>query len=178
MAAREGLGFESAIESDCASVAEPVLALIEAGIEIHCLRDLTRGGLASAVVEIAETAGRDIELDETAIPVRDDVGAACELLGLDPLHVANEGRFAAFVAPADAERALALLRDHAVSGGAAIIGSVADGTSGQRVVPRRARRRAGRRHAQRRAAAADLLTGTLATRDVGRIRHDAVNPAR
>ena len=97
MAAREGLGFETAIDSDCAPLAAPVLALLEAGIAVHCLRDLTRGGLASALVEIAETAGLAIDLDERAVPVREDVGAACELLGLDPLHVANEGRFVAFV---------------------------------------------------------------------------------
>ena len=124
MAAREGFGFETAIESDCAPLAAPVLALLEAGIAVHCLRDLTRGGLASAMVEIAETAGVSIALDEAAIPVRDDVAAACELLGLDPLHVANEGRFIAFVPPADAERAVAVLRRNAISEQARIIGFV------------------------------------------------------
>jgi hydrogenase expression/formation protein HypE len=131
MAAREGLGFETAIESDCAPVAGPVLALIEDGIGLHCLRDLTRGGLASAAVEIAETAGLSIELNEAAIPVRDAVAAACELLGLDPLHVANEGRFVAFVAAADAERAVALLRDHPQTKNAVVIGRVADDTGGR-----------------------------------------------
>jgi hydrogenase expression/formation protein HypE len=127
MAAREGLGFETTIESDCAPLAAPVLALIEAGVGVHCLRDLTRGGLASAMVEIAETAGCAIALDEVAIAVRADVVAACELLGLDPLHVANEGRFAAFVAPADAERAVAVLRQHPVAATAAVIGGVCEG---------------------------------------------------
>lgn len=130
MAAREGLGFETAIESDCAPVAESVLALIEAGIGLHCLRDLTRGGLASAAVEIAEAAGLGIDLEETAIPVREDVSAACELLGLDPLYVANEGRFVAFVADTDAERAVALLRNQAQSKDAVIIGRVADAMRG------------------------------------------------
>jgi len=110
MAAREGLAFESAIESDCAPLAEPVLALLDAGIDVHCLRDLTRGGLASAVIEIAGAAGVHVDLDERAIPVRPDVQGACEILGLDPLYVANEGRFVAFVAPQDAERALGILR--------------------------------------------------------------------
>jgi hydrogenase expression/formation protein HypE len=130
MAAREALGFESAIESDCASLAVPVLALFEAGIEVHCLRDLTRGGLASAAVEIAEAAGRSIAMNETAIPVREDVGAACELLGLDPLHVANEGRFLAFVPPRDAERAVAILRAHPATVGATVVGEVGDAGAG------------------------------------------------
>jgi hydrogenase expression/formation protein HypE len=131
MAAREALGFETVVESDCASVAAPVLGLIEAGIAVRCLRDLTRGGLASALVEIAETAALSIAIVEASIPVRDDVMAACELLGLDPMHVANEGRFVAFVPPDEAERAVAILRRYPVSDGAAIIGSVSAEPSGQ-----------------------------------------------
>ena len=131
MAARENLGFESAIESDCAPLVSTVLALIEAGIAIHCLRDLTRGGLASALVEIAETAHVAIELEDDSIPVRDDVRAACELLGFDPIHVANEGRFVAFVDKSDAERSLAILKDHEVSQGAMIAGSVLAEPGGQ-----------------------------------------------
>jgi len=131
MAAREGLGFESEIASDCAPLAEPVLALIEAGIGVHCLRDLTRGGLASALVEIAETAAIAIRIEEAAVSVRNDVAAACEVLGLDPLHVANEGRFVAFVAAEDAERALAILRDHSVSVGAGAIGRVVEDRPGR-----------------------------------------------
>jgi hydrogenase expression/formation protein HypE len=126
MAVREGLQFESAIESDSAPVAEPVLALVKAGIEIHCLRDLTRGGLASALNEIAEAAGVKIAVEQKSIPVREDVHAACEMLGLDPLHVANEGRFIAFVAAKDAERALEILRQHEVSASAALIGRVVE----------------------------------------------------
>lgn len=131
MASREGFGFETAIESDCAPLAAPVLALFEAGVDVRCLRDLTRGGLASAAVEIAETAGISIVLEESAIPVRDEVAAACEILGLDPLHVANEGRFAVFVPAADAERTLEVLRAHPVSVGAARIGEVRDGPPGR-----------------------------------------------
>lgn len=131
MAAREGLGFETTIKSDCAPLAEPVLALFAAGIAPHCLRDLTRGGLASAAVEIAETAGCALALEEVAIPVRAEITAACELLGLDPLHVANEGRFLAFVAPEDAERTVAILRRHPVAGGASIIGAVQSAPKGQ-----------------------------------------------
>jgi hydrogenase expression/formation protein HypE len=125
MAAREGLQFESAIESDCAPLVEPVMALIEAGVTIHCLRDLTRGGVASATVEIAEATGLHIRLDEQAIPIREDVRGACEILGFDPLYVANEGRFIAVVPEAVAARALTILRRHEVSRDALAIGVVA-----------------------------------------------------
>jgi hydrogenase expression/formation protein HypE len=132
MAVREGLGFESEIESDTAPLAATVMELIEAGIELHCLRDPTRGGLATTLVEIAEAAGLDIDVDESAIPISEQVRGACEILGLDPLYVANEGRFVAFVPGDAAERALAVLR-HAPGGvGAAIIGQV--GSSGNRGV--------------------------------------------
>lgn len=125
MTVREGLKFDTTIESDSAPVHAVVLALVRAGIEIHCLRDLTRGGLASALNEIAESAGVKIALDAEFIPVREDVHAACELLGLDPLNVANEGRFVAFVAAHDAARALQILYSDAASAGAMQIGTVA-----------------------------------------------------
>ncbi|HEY5082808.1 MAG TPA: hydrogenase expression/formation protein HypE [Bauldia sp.] len=131
MAARESLGFESVIESDCASVAEPVLTLLKAGIDLHCLRDLTRGGLASALVEIAETAGVAIAIEERAIPVRADVASACEILGLDPFHVANEGRFVAFVPADQASSALKIMSRHQVSAGAAMIGTIVTGAAGR-----------------------------------------------
>jgi hydrogenase expression/formation protein HypE len=124
MAVREGLQFESAIESDSAPVHAAVLNLIKAGTEIHCLRDLTRGGLASALNEIAEAAGVKIAVEQKLIPVREEVRAACEILGLDPLQVANEGRFVAFVAAKDAEAALELLRGQDGSANAALIGKV------------------------------------------------------
>jgi hydrogenase expression/formation protein HypE len=130
MAAREGLEFESTIESDCASLADPVLKLLDEGIEVHCLRDLTRGGLASALVEIAEAARLHIRIEEQAIPVREDVRGACEILGFDPLYVANEGRFVCFVAPGDAGRALELMRSHPLCAQAVNIGSVAEDPAG------------------------------------------------
>jgi hydrogenase expression/formation protein HypE len=126
MAVREGLTFETTIESDCAPLAEPVLALLGRGLDVHCMRDLTRGGLASALVEIADVAGRPITIEEPAVPVADEVRAACEILGLDPLYVANEGRFVVFTAPDDADAALAALRAHPVSAGAAAIGRVTE----------------------------------------------------
>jgi hydrogenase expression/formation protein HypE len=124
MSVREGLQFESAIQSDCAPLAGPVLALIEAGLQVHCLRDLTRGGLASALNEIAEAARVQINIEEAVIPVEEQVRGACEILGFDPLYVANEGRFAAFVPAGEAERALHILRSHAGSRGAVRIGEV------------------------------------------------------
>ncbi len=124
MAMREGLSFESTIESDCAPLWEPVASLLEAGIEIHCLRDLTRGGLSSGLIEIAETAQLRISIDELAIPVREDVAGACEILGLDPLYLANEGRFIAIVPEHETARALDTLNRHAVSSGAVRIGQV------------------------------------------------------
>jgi hydrogenase expression/formation protein HypE len=122
MAVREGLEFESLIESDCAPLNGPVQALLDAGVEVHCLRDLTRGGLASGLCEIAESACVHIHIDESAVPVNEDVRGACEILGFDPLYVANEGRFVAFVAPKDAHHALAVLGDEA-----RVIGSVCSG---------------------------------------------------
>jgi hydrogenase expression/formation protein HypE len=126
MAVREGLAFESAIESDSAPLAEPVLQLLRAGVEIHCLRDLTRGGLTSVLNEIAEAAGLTLQVEEKLIPVREDVRAACEILGLDPLQVACEGRFAVFVLEQDAGRALEILLEQPAGWGACKIGRVSD----------------------------------------------------
>ena len=126
MAVREGLGFESAIESDSAPLAELVLQLLHAEIEVHCLRDLTRGGLTSVLNEIAEAANLAIIVEESRIPVREDVHAACEILGLDPLQVACEGRLAAFVPERQAELALKVMRAHASGRDACLIGKVSD----------------------------------------------------
>jgi hydrogenase expression/formation protein HypE len=125
MAAREGLEFESAIESDCAPLADLVMDLIAAGVEIHCLRDLTRGGLASALVEIAEAGSVSVRIDEATIAVRGDVQGACEILGFDPLYLANEGRFVAFVAAPDAELARGVMNAHSPGDDARVIGNVA-----------------------------------------------------
>jgi hydrogenase expression/formation protein HypE len=122
MAVREGLEFESAIESDSAPLAAPVLALLDAGIELHCLRDMTRGGLTSVLNEISEGSGLALEIDEPRVPVREDVRAACEVLGLDPFQVACEGRFALFLPQQDMNRALEILMRFPVSSGAGFIG--------------------------------------------------------
>lgn len=111
MSAREGLEFESDIESDSAPLAETVLALLQAGIEPHCLRDCTRGGLTSVLNEIAESAGLTLRIEENLVPVREDVRGACEILGLDPFQVACEGRFVLWLAPEQAARAIGVLRE-------------------------------------------------------------------
>ena len=130
MAKREGLSFETEIESDCAPLADTVLRLIETGIEIHCLRDLTRGGLATSLVEIAQTAGKNIRIDENIIPVHPAVQAACEILGFEPVYIANEGRFVAFVPGKDIDRALKTLTDKKLWPDSKVIGRVTDEKGG------------------------------------------------
>ncbi|HEX6472127.1 MAG TPA: hydrogenase expression/formation protein HypE [Streptosporangiaceae bacterium] len=123
LSVREGLGFDGEIASDTRPLHDLVAAMIEAGgADVHALRDPTRGGLASALVELAETSGVGVEVDEGAIPVPGTVAAACELLGLDPLHVANEGCLVAFVAPEAALEVLAAMRAHPAGAQARPIG--------------------------------------------------------
>jgi len=124
MAAREGLEFESTITSDSACLVPLVERLTASGVEIHVLRDPTRGGVASALNEIASASRVAIALDEEALPVPENVRAACEMLGLDPLYVANEGILLAIVPEADATRALDTLRSHALGRDSAVIGRV------------------------------------------------------
>ena len=131
MAQRENLRFESEINSDCAPLHREIAALLESGIEIHCLRDLTRGGLASALIEISEAAACEIEIVESAISVSEPVRAACELLGFDPLHVANEGRFVAFVPAKFAEQALDVLKSSATHNSPQVIGTVGNSANPQ-----------------------------------------------
>ena len=126
MAVREGLAFENEIESDCAALWSLVAALLDEGVRIHCMRDLTRGGLATALVEVAEAGGVAVRLEEAAIPVREDVRGACELLGFDPLYVANEGRLVAIVPASDSKRALAVMRAHPLGSGASVVGTVVE----------------------------------------------------
>ncbi len=130
LSVRQGLEFESPILSDSANVWPAVEALLNAGIEVHCLRDLTRGGLATTLNEIAGDRGICIKLEETLMPVEETVESACEILGLDPLYVANEGRFAAFVPSAQTEAALEVLRKVPVSQGAVSVGKVEESPRG------------------------------------------------
>ena len=124
MASREGLGFSSPIVSDTAALHRLIADLLASGVEVHVLRDPTRGGLATTLNEIAAQSGVGMMLSEAAIPLRPEVAGACELLGLDPLYVANEGKLVAIVSGTDAARALAALRAHPLGREAAIIGAV------------------------------------------------------
>ncbi|MCC7385338.1 MAG: hydrogenase expression/formation protein HypE [Deltaproteobacteria bacterium] len=123
LSAREGFQFDQAPPSDCAPLWSLVEAMIRAG-ELHCLRDLTRGGLAAALNEIALDAGRVLRIDETKVPVIEAVRGATELLGLDPLHVANEGRLVAIVPERSASTVLAAMRAHPLATDATVIGRV------------------------------------------------------
>jgi hydrogenase expression/formation protein HypE len=130
MAVREGIRLETTLESDCAPLAQTVLRLFDEGVPVHCLRDLTRGGLASALVEIAEASGLAFHIHEDLIPVHETVRAVCEILGLDALHVANEGRFVAFVPAGHSERVLDVLQRDPLAAGARQIGTVQEATPG------------------------------------------------
>ena len=125
MSVREGLEFESSIRSDCAALNDLIVdALAAGGRAVHAMRDPTRGGLASTLNEIAAASRVGVAIDEAALPVRPEVQAACELLGLDPVYVANEGKAVFFVAPEAADRVLAALRAHPLGSEAASIGRV------------------------------------------------------
>jgi hydrogenase expression/formation protein HypE len=136
MTQREGLQFDSPLASDCAPLHGLVAGLLAALPQgtLHCLRDPTRGGLATALNELAARSGAGIEIDETALPVREAVRGACELLGLDPLYVANEGKLVAIVAPEAAEAALAALRSHQYGRHAVAIGRVTEAHAGRVVL--------------------------------------------
>jgi hydrogenase expression/formation protein HypE len=124
MLARGNLALELDVESDTAPVHELTAALCALGADLRWMRDPTRGGLATTLNELADGAGATVVLEDRAIPVRDDVRAACELLGIDPLYVANEGKLVAVVAPGAAETALAALRAHTLGANAAIVGEI------------------------------------------------------
>lgn len=124
MSVREGLEFESLIESDTAPLNGLVGTMLAACADIHVLRDPTRGGVTSALTEIAQSAGVGMLLDEARIPIDEAVRAACEILGLDPLYVANEGRLLAVVSAGDGTRVLAAMRAHPLGAGAMDIGEV------------------------------------------------------
>src|SRR5262245_1467151 len=130
MSVREGLEFETPIQSDTAPLNGLVHGMMAASNAIHVLRDPTRGGVASALNEIAESAGVGIVIEESAIPVSSEVQGACEILGLDPLYVANEGKLIAFVGRQDADRVLAAMRVHHLGREAAIIGEVVEDHAG------------------------------------------------
>lgn len=130
MSSRENLTFETHVESDSAALHGLVADLVAAVDDIHCLRDPTRGGLATTLNEIAAQSGVGMRLHEDEIPVKPAVNAACELLGLDPLYVANEGKLVCICAAAEAERALAAMQRHPLGRDAAIVGEVVEDPDG------------------------------------------------
>jgi len=144
LASRENLQFSTVIQSDSAALADLVACMVRAVPDIHCLRDPTRGGLATTLNELARQSGVGMMIQEDAIPVKPSVKAACELLGLDPLYIANEGKLVCLCPPEQAEALLAVMRRHPLGREAAIIGEVvadpdglvrmATGFGGHRVV--------------------------------------------
>ena len=121
---REGLSFSTKLQSDCAPLNKLVADIIKVSPQIHCLRDPTRGGLATTLNELATQSKAGIKIEEEKIPVREEVYAACEMLGFDPLHVANEGKLVAIVAPEDADAVLGRMQQNIYGRDAAIIGEV------------------------------------------------------
>jgi hydrogenase expression/formation protein HypE len=124
MSVREGIEFETVLASDTVSLADLTQTMLEACPTIRCMRDPTRGGLSSALNELAAASRVGVRLSEAAIPIRPEVHAACEMLGLDPLYVANEGKLIAVVPPAEADRLLEVMRRHPLGRDTAIIGEV------------------------------------------------------
>ncbi len=121
---REGLSFSTQLESDCAPLESLVAEMLEASLDIHCLRDPTRGGLATTLNELAKQSKVSVRIEEEKIPIREEVLAACEMLGFDPLYVANEGKLVAIVSAKDADKILKAMRENHYGTGAAIIGEV------------------------------------------------------
>lgn len=130
LAKREGLEFETEIVSDSAALHDMVAAMLNVSTEIRCMRDPTRGGVSSSLNEIAQRSGVSIQLEESTIPVRDQVKGACELLGLDPLYVANEGKLLAIVPHEAAGAVLEAIRRHPCGAQGAIIGTIGEGRAG------------------------------------------------
>ena len=137
MSQREGLKFSMTLKSDCAPLNKLVSQMLEVSSRIHCLRDPTRGGLATTLNELARQSNAGIVIEETKIPAKEEVKAACELLGLDPIYVANEGKLVAIVDPADADKILARMKKNRYGRDAAVIGEVTNQHPGKVVMKTR-----------------------------------------
>lgn len=129
MCERNGLGFEGDIKSDCASLNGLIECMLEACTDIHVLRDATRGGIAAVLNEIAQASNVSIKINENSIPVSDEISGVCELLGLDPLYIANEGKLCAFVPEQYADKVLEAMKDHPLGVNSSIIGKVVEGNN-------------------------------------------------
>jgi hydrogenase expression/formation protein HypE len=134
LCSREGLGLKSEILSDSAPLASLVQKILKASPNIHCMRDATRGGLGAILAEISKQSKTLINVDEAAIPVRDEVRGICEILGLDPLYIANEGKLVVFCAEKDAAKVLKAMKKHAYGKNAAIVGKVEKKSGAGRVI--------------------------------------------
>jgi len=128
LAARESIETNPPVVSDCAPLWQLVTMLLEADIEIHAMRDPTRGGLATTLVEISEKNNLQIQIDEGKIPINSQVQTLCDIYGFDPLYMANEGKMVFFVPPGFGERTINELKKHSLGKNASLIGSVSDGT--------------------------------------------------
>jgi len=131
---RQGLSFSTTLESDCAPLGKMVAGMLKASTNIHSLRDPTRGGLATTLNELAKQSGVSIRIDESKIPVRDEVIGACEMLGLDPLYIANEGKMIVIASAKDCDKILAAIKSNKYGKNAAVIGEVASGQPGRVVM--------------------------------------------
>ncbi|CAG0911442.1 unnamed protein product, partial [Cyprideis torosa] len=140
MTARHQLEIDSPIQSDVACLHGAMQAMIDAGIDLHCARDLTRGGLATTLLELADAADQSIQIDEAAIPLLPEAQSLCRLLGFDPLYLANEGAMAVFVAADEAERCVEVLNANGCPRAAAV-GRVAAGEGVELLTPYGSRRR-------------------------------------
>lgn len=134
LCSRQDLGFSSAVLSDSAPLGGLVQEMVSASPHIHCMRDCTRGGLGAVLAELAGQSGRDIVVREGDIPVRDSVRGVCEILGLDPLYLANEGKLVALCAPGEAPAVLAAMHGHGLGRDAAVIGTVGEAGRGRAVL--------------------------------------------
>jgi hydrogenase expression/formation protein HypE len=134
LSTREGLAFDTPVQSDSAALNHLLLKLVRALPDVHVLRDPTRGGIATTLNEIAESSNAGIELEEAAIPVRPEVAGGCSFLGLDPLYLANEGKFLCILPEAQAEQALAIMRDDPLGADACRIGAVTEADAGRVVL--------------------------------------------
>ncbi|WFR58109.1 hydrogenase expression/formation protein HypE [Anaerocolumna sp. AGMB13025] len=122
------MGIENTIQSDCAPLRAMVKNLLEHDIKVHCMRDVTRGGLATVLNEVASSSSCGVEINETSLPISSEVRGFCDILGLDPLYMANEGKLIAVVPKAQAEKALALIKKSKYGENAAIIGKIKEGS--------------------------------------------------
>jgi hydrogenase expression/formation protein HypE len=134
MSVRAGIEFETTLESDSAPLADLVRVMLAACPGIRCMRDPTRGGLSSALNELADASGVGVKLDEASIPMRAEVRSACDMLGLDPLYVANEGKLIAVAPPGSADKVLAAMRAHPLGTNSAKIGTISDDHAGMVVL--------------------------------------------